>query len=164
MSATSSRLTRLEYSGIAEGFVQGRPSLHSGAMKRLGSSIDSLRGLPVTYRFGPEESDWLEDVDALVSSPGVPRDNPLLVHAAQRGIEVLSEIELAYRFLQVPLVAITGTNGKSTTTRLAGEILDEAGTDLQHTVNLLGVCSQLRIAYIQAVAFIDKSMRNTVVV
>jgi len=90
-------------------------------------SLDALQGLPVVYRFGREELDWLEGVDSVVPSPGVPQDNPLLVHAVKRGIEVLSEIELAYRFLQVPLVAITGTNGKSTTTRLVGEILEEAG-------------------------------------
>jgi len=64
---------------------------------------------------------------AFVPSPGVPQTNPLLIDARERGIEVLSEIELASRFLETPLVAVTGTNGKSTTTRLVAEMLEQSG-------------------------------------
>lgn len=99
----------------------------SRSASALGPALDALRGLPVAYHFGREEPAWLDGVATVVPSPGVPQNNPLLVQATRRGIEVLSEIELAYRFLEVPLVAITGTNGKSTTTRLVGEILEEAG-------------------------------------
>jgi UDP-N-acetylmuramoylalanine--D-glutamate ligase len=60
--------------------------------------------------------------DLIVVSPGVPQDHPLLTKARAAGSEIASEIELAARFIDVPLVAITGTNGKTTTTTLAGEI------------------------------------------
>ena len=86
-----------------------------------------LSRLSAACHFGPEETAWLDGVDAVVPSPGVPRDNKLLVEAARRGIEVLSEIELAARFGRAPMVAITGTNGKTTTTRLVAGILEAAG-------------------------------------
>lgn len=69
----------------------------------------------------------LRDVDLVVPSPGVPRTHPLLQHALARGVNVLSETELAYRFLPCPLLAITGTNGKSTTTTLLGAMLATGG-------------------------------------
>jgi UDP-N-acetylmuramoylalanine--D-glutamate ligase len=67
-------------------------------------------------------------MDMVVPSPGVPPTNPLLQEATSRGIEILSEIELAYRFGHFPIVAVTGTNGKSTTTTLVGEMLKANGT------------------------------------
>jgi len=93
----------------------------------LTPALEALHGLDVSYRLGREELEWLDGVDVLVPSPGVSQTNPLLMGAAQRGIEVVSEIELAHRFLDTPLVAITGTNGKSTTTRLLGEMLEASG-------------------------------------
>jgi UDP-N-acetylmuramoylalanine--D-glutamate ligase len=65
----------------------------------------------------------LEGVDVLVKSPGVPGEAPLVAAARERGIPVWSEIELATRFLPNPVVGITGTNGKTTTTELLGAIL-----------------------------------------
>ena len=88
---------------------------------------ESLSGCPVRFFLGGEETAWLEGVDLLVTSPGVPAENPLLQGARKRGIEVVSEIELACRFLRAPLVAVTGTNGKSTTTTLIGEMLKAKG-------------------------------------
>lgn len=93
----------------------------------LRSEKQPLSRLPIHFLLGGEEVAWLEGVDLVVPSPGVPPRNPLLREAAKRGIEILSEIELSYRFLRVPLVAITGTNGKSTTTSLIGEILKAQG-------------------------------------
>jgi len=66
-------------------------------------------------------------VDLVVPSPGVPRTHPVLRAAAERAIEVTSEIELAVRLGRARLVAITGTNGKSTTTSLVGRALTLAG-------------------------------------
>ena len=66
-------------------------------------------------------------VELVVPSPGVPRDAPVLAAAVRSGIPVWSEIELAFRLLACPLVAITGTNGKSTTTTLVGLALERAG-------------------------------------
>jgi UDP-N-acetylmuramoylalanine--D-glutamate ligase len=65
----------------------------------------------------------LDGVDVLVKSPGVPGEAPLVAAARERGIPVWSEIELASRFLQNPIVGVTGTNGKTTTTELLGAIL-----------------------------------------
>jgi len=95
--------------------------------KELRSEIESLAGIPIHYLLGGEEKEWIEGIQALVPSPGVPANNPLLQEASRRGVETISEIELAYGFLRVPLVVITGTNGKSTTTALIGEVFKEAG-------------------------------------
>ena len=65
----------------------------------------------------------LDGVDALVKSPGVPGEAPLVVAARARGIPVWSEIELAARLLPNSLVGVTGTNGKTTTTELLGAML-----------------------------------------
>jgi len=65
----------------------------------------------------------LDGVDVLVKSPGVPGEAPLVVAARERGIPVWSEVELASRFLENPIVGVTGTNGKTTTTELLGAML-----------------------------------------
>ena len=93
----------------------------------LASEMTSLADLPIRYLLGGEEREWLTGVDWVVPSPGVPQDNRLLKEAAKQRIPVLSEIELAYRFFRAPLMAITGTNGKSTTTTLVGEMLKASG-------------------------------------
>ncbi len=78
-------------------------------------------------RLGPEDRAWLGGVDLVVASPGIPRDSLLLREAVAARIPVASEIELASDALAGPIVAITGTNGKSTVTVLIGEILKRAG-------------------------------------
>lgn len=67
--------------------------------------------------------------DVVVPSPGVPRTHPTLLGAQAAALPILSEIELAYRALDCPIVAITGTNGKSTTTVLVGAMFAAAGVD-----------------------------------
>ena len=69
----------------------------------------------------------LDGVSMVVPSPGVPPSNEILQAAARNNIPVISEVELAYHFLKVPILAVTGTNGKTTTTTLLGEILTRAG-------------------------------------
>jgi UDP-N-acetylmuramoylalanine--D-glutamate ligase len=69
----------------------------------------------------------LRGVDLVIPSPGIPRTHALLRRAVACGVAVLSEIELAYRFLPCPLLAVTGTNGKSTTTTLLGSMLSAGG-------------------------------------
>ena len=96
----------------------------------LKQEINALKGLPIDYLLGGEERRWLEAVDLVVPSPGVPAKNLLLHEACNRGIEILSEVELAYRFFRFPIVAITGTNGKSTTTTLVGLMLKANGTQV----------------------------------
>ena len=74
-------------------------------------------------------STWsdLRGFDLIVPSPGVPREAPLLRAAGKAGIRIWSEIELAFRFLRIPLIAVTGSNGKSTTTSLIGAMLAADG-------------------------------------
>jgi UDP-N-acetylmuramoylalanine--D-glutamate ligase len=72
----------------------------------------------------------LRSVDMVVPSPGIPPFHPLLKEAVEKGIPVLSELELACRHLQTPMIAITGTNGKTTTTTLIGEILRKSGREV----------------------------------
>jgi UDP-N-acetylmuramoylalanine--D-glutamate ligase len=74
--------------------------------------------------YGPEV---LAGADLVIPSPGVYPTNPILREAIRRRIPILSELELAWRFVKTPLVAITGTNGKTTVTTLIGEILRAAG-------------------------------------
>lgn len=93
----------------------------------LEDAMKSLAALPVRFFFGSEERGWLEGMDYVIPSPGVPAENSLLIGAKTRGIPVLSEIELACRFCRAPLVAVTGTNGKSTTTTLIGEMFKTSG-------------------------------------
>ncbi|MCU0641538.1 MAG: UDP-N-acetylmuramoyl-L-alanine--D-glutamate ligase [Candidatus Margulisbacteria bacterium] len=69
----------------------------------------------------------IEGADLIVVSPGVHLDIPVLLEARRRGIRIVSELELASWFISKPIVAITGTNGKTTTTTLLGEMLKAAG-------------------------------------
>lgn len=65
----------------------------------------------------------LDGVSMVVPSPGVPPSNEILQEAIRKKIPVISEVELAYYFIKVPILAITGTNGKTTTTTLLGILL-----------------------------------------
>lgn len=79
--------------------------------------------------FGRVDMSLLDDVREVVLSPGVPTTIPLVLEAGARGIPVVGEIELAGRHLRGTVIAVTGSNGKSTTTALIGEILRVAGRD-----------------------------------
>ncbi|NVO00278.1 MAG: UDP-N-acetylmuramoyl-L-alanine--D-glutamate ligase [Geobacteraceae bacterium] len=93
----------------------------------LGKVLQELSGSGIRFVLGRhDEADFLGS-DLIVVSPGVPMDHPLLARATGAGREIVSEIELASRFIEAPLVAITGTNGKTTTTTLCGEIFKASG-------------------------------------
>ena len=77
----------------------------------------------VEYRLGGYDESVLDGIDIVFASPGVPWDSKLLDQARARGIEVSSEIDLFLRLCQGTVVGITGTNGKTTTTALTGEVL-----------------------------------------
>ncbi len=83
-------------------------------------------GNGVSLALGTGDVDW-SATDLVVPSPGVPKSAPPLVEAVRRGVPVLGEIEVAYRLARAPILAITGTNGKTTTTALLGAICREAG-------------------------------------
>jgi len=81
-----------------------------------------LHGLGVEVHLGREEEKLLQGIDLVVKSPGVPGERPLVAGARRRGIPVWSEIELGARLLSNSLLGVTGTNGKTTTSELLGEI------------------------------------------
>ncbi|MDH4184244.1 MAG: UDP-N-acetylmuramoyl-L-alanine--D-glutamate ligase, partial [Nitrospinota bacterium] len=88
-----------------------------------------------------------------VISPGVPWDSPLAVAVRQAGIELISEIELAFRHISAPIIAITGANGKSTTTTLVGRILEASGKKVFTGGNLgLPLCMAAGVDYDWVVA------------
>ncbi len=78
----------------------------------------------------PQEPEYLTG-DLIVLSPAVPYDLPMLVGARERGIPVIGEVELSSYFLQGPIIGITGSNGKTTTTALTGHLLKECGIPCQ---------------------------------
>ncbi len=77
---------------------------------------------------GHDDTDF-DEADLVVVSPGVPLSIPPLVQARQKGVEVISEVELGFRLLPGEYIGVTGTNGKSTTTTLIGAMLQAAGRD-----------------------------------
>ena len=93
----------------------------------LGDAIRALGDLNVELELGKNDPHILSHIDIVVPSPGVPPFNYLLAGARKKEIPILSEIELAYRFIRKPIIAITGTNGKTTTTKLIGHMLLQSG-------------------------------------
>lgn len=84
--------------------------------------INELEAYDVQCVFGTFDMTYLRSCDLMILSPGVPCDLEFIIYAKQKGIQVIGEIELAYQFCQAPIIGITGTNGKTTTTSLVGEI------------------------------------------
>ncbi|MCK8827139.1 UDP-N-acetylmuramoyl-L-alanine--D-glutamate ligase [Natroniella acetigena] len=84
--------------------------------------LSRLEGYEFKLDLGGHTEELILKSDLIVISPGVPHDIPILERARDKEIEIMSEIELAYHFCVASLVAITGTNGKTTTTTLLGEI------------------------------------------
>jgi UDP-N-acetylmuramoylalanine--D-glutamate ligase len=95
----------------------------SAPRERLAADITAL---DIEIQAGGHDAVRFGDADLVVVSPGVPTF-PALELAERAGVEVIGELELACRFLTAPIVAIGGTNGKSTTTTLAGDLLKAAG-------------------------------------
>lgn len=90
-----------------------------------------LKALGIGLVPGEAPSWLLDQLDLVVVSPGVPSNIIPIRYAERAGAEVIGEVELAYRFLKGRIVAITGSNGKTTTTSLIGELLRDAGMVVQ---------------------------------
>lgn len=105
--------------------------------EQLGESIQPLQDLPVIREFGKPAGELLDGIDALVISPGIPDTAPFVQAAREKGIYVTGELELASQLSKGTLVAITGTNGKTTTVTLLGEIFRNAGK-VTHVVGNIG--------------------------
>lgn len=97
----------------------------SASAEKMRSAAAPLDEAGVAYEFGVNSRRVLE-ADTLVVSPGVPSDAPLVREALAKGMGVVSELEVASWFCAAPVVAITGTNGKTTTTTLTGRMFSDA--------------------------------------
>ncbi|HKJ05312.1 MAG TPA: UDP-N-acetylmuramoyl-L-alanine--D-glutamate ligase [Geopsychrobacteraceae bacterium] len=89
--------------------------------------LDLLDDLLVDLDLGGHSLKCFEEADLIAVSPGVPLDTKPLKHALSKGIPLLGEVEIAARECRAPILAVTGTNGKSTTTSLIGEIFKQWG-------------------------------------
>jgi UDP-N-acetylmuramoylalanine--D-glutamate ligase len=101
-------------------------AMDAGALTPEEQGRFAVLGVPVV----PQEPEYLTG-DLIVLSPAVPYDLPMLVSARERGIPVIGEVELSSYFLQGPIIGITGSNGKTTTTALTGHLLKECGIPCQ---------------------------------
>lgn len=99
-------------------------------------SLPRLRELGVEVAAGGHDPSHLDGATLVVTSPGVPQDAPVLAWAAERGVPVWGELELGARLCDVPYLAVTGTNGKTTTTGLIASCLRSAGHDAMACGNI----------------------------
>ncbi|MGD8241265.1 MAG: UDP-N-acetylmuramoyl-L-alanine--D-glutamate ligase [Desulfobacterales bacterium] len=97
---------------------------------RFATEAGELETLGVTLEFGAHRAATFDQAELVVLSPGVPHTIAPLETARRRGIPVIGEVELASRYIQEPIVAVTGTNGKTTTTELLGHMLRTSGLDV----------------------------------
>jgi len=102
----------------------------AGDGETVRARLADLAGVLAAHELGGHTQDRFHWAEVIVVSPGVPLALPLFETARQAGAEVIGEVELAYAFLDVPIIGITGTKGKSTTTTLLGEMLRAAGRNV----------------------------------
>lgn len=88
---------------------------------------EQLTNEGIAYEEGKHTEDKILGADCIMKSPGIPDKAPIVVKARERGIAVISEIEFAAQYTDKPIIAITGSNGKTTTTMLTYHLLKEAG-------------------------------------
>ena len=95
--------------------------------EELSASLKMLNGLPVKFRLGEHSEEDFADADMLIVNPAVPDDSRFLQIACDNNVQIDSELNIFFRLVPAPVIGITGSNGKSTTTSLLGEMLKEAG-------------------------------------
>ncbi|WP_028314410.1 UDP-N-acetylmuramoyl-L-alanine--D-glutamate ligase [Desulfatibacillum aliphaticivorans] len=93
----------------------------------LGARVQNVRDMGAKVELGPHNMETFTQADLIVISPGVPHTIPVLEAAREKGVPVVGEVELASRFIQAPIIAVTGTNGKTTVTSLIGEMMEASG-------------------------------------
>jgi UDP-N-acetylmuramoylalanine--D-glutamate ligase len=123
--------------GLARsGFAAAKLLLEKGYSVRVSELLEdreitekrrTLESNGVLVETGTHTEDFLVGVDLVVASPGVPDDNPLIVKSHSLGIDVIGELELASQYAKVPVIAVTGTNGKTTTASLIAHCLSNSG-------------------------------------
>lgn len=105
--------------------------------KNKAAITSELRDLGVIIIYGEQTADLISSIDFVVPSPGIPNSNPAIAAALEKGIEVISEIELAYRMdNSMRIIGVTGTNGKTSVTTLITEMLNENGTEAVSAGNI----------------------------
>ena len=102
--------------GVAVRGVDRNAELEAGRLREAG----------VEVVLGADDPELLDGMDLLVKSPGIPADAPLVAAARKRGLTVWSEVELGSRLLANPILGVTGTNGKTTTSELLGAVFRAA--------------------------------------
>ena len=100
----------------------------SGDEKKLEKQVKILKELGVEFETG-KHSDRVYDCGLMVVSPGVPSDSKVIMTAKEKNIKIIGEVELAAAFCKGNIIAITGTNGKTTTTSLTGHLLKTCGAN-----------------------------------
>lgn len=109
-------------------------SVRVSERRRLSEAADleqlsELEELGVEVRDGGHEPEHLDSATLVVTSPGVPEGSPVIAWAVERGLPIWSELELGSLLCEVPYVAVTGTNGKTTTTEMVAAAMREGGLD-----------------------------------
>jgi UDP-N-acetylmuramoylalanine--D-glutamate ligase len=112
-------------------------------------SLSLLKKYGIRHETGGHTRDFIKESDFVVTSPGVRLDSKAILWAMEENIKIISEIELAYKFCPAPIIAVTGTNGKSTVTTLIGKILTGAGKPAV-------VCGNIGIPFIEKIPSIKK--------
>ena len=119
----------------AEALV-GRGASVVGFDRNVTLDAGRLEDLGVELHRGREEETLLQGIDLVVKSPGVPGETLLVAGAHERDVPVWSEIELGGRLLSNPILGVTGTNGKTTTTALLGEMFRTANRPVEVAGNI----------------------------
>lgn len=102
-------------------------AVDSKSARELGGCVEELAAIGVKLELGASDVDPARGFDIVVASPGIPLDHTILKRARKMSIPVVGEMELAVREIDRPVIAVTGTNGKTTTTALIGHLLETSG-------------------------------------
>lgn len=111
----------------------------------LRAEVESLRGPRVEVELGRHDAEKLMGCDVLVTSPGIPPSAEIFQMPGVRSRPIISELELAFGFLEAPIIAVTGTNGKTTTSAWIGSMLEHAGLRVGVGGNIGRALSELAI-------------------
>ena len=125
----------------------------SGNSPELESAANELKAAGINVETGKHSKDFITDSELIIISPGVPDESAAVKWAKELKKEIISEIELGFRFCQGEIIAITGTNGKSTTCTLTAQILKNAGKEAV-------LCGNIGNAFTKNM---DRISKNTVV-
>lgn len=116
----------------------------SGSESKLKESIKKLKELKIDFEI-ENHSEKVFDCDLMIVSPGVPSDAEVLIKARKKKIQIISEIEIASSFCKGNVIAITGTNGKTTTTSLCTHVMNHCGIKTYEAGNIGTAFSEIAL-------------------